>query len=146
MPRRNGRPEVLARVRANNQVSTFEKAERNWPQCARRSADSITLSCWRCSNTASSPLSVRVGVDFDRTWLFRVFITAFLFKGFTVLRIVSFPVCLPFGRLWYDRANALAMQSATRSFSADHMMRRSGFDTTPHPMNILPQSMKRLCH
>ena len=36
--------------------------------------------------------------------------------------------------------------SATRSFSADHMMRRSAFDTRPHPMNILPQSMKRLFH
>jgi hypothetical protein len=78
MFRWNGRPEVPARLRANNQVSTLERAERGWPQRARRSADSITLSCWRCSNTASSPLSVRVGVDFARTWLFRVFITAFL--------------------------------------------------------------------
>src|SRR5437773_4135937 len=37
------------------------------------------LSCWRCSNTASSPLCVRVGVDFDRTWLFLVFIISFSF-------------------------------------------------------------------
>jgi hypothetical protein len=27
-----------------------------------------------------------------------------------------------------------------------HMMRRSVFDTRPHPMNILPQSMKRFFH
>jgi hypothetical protein len=34
----------------------------------------------------------------------------------------------------------------TRSIAAVHMMRRSAFDTRPHPMNILPQSMKRLFH
>jgi DNA-binding cell septation regulator SpoVG len=30
--------------------------------------------------------------------------------------------------------------------SCAHTMRRSAFDTRPHPMNILPQSMKRLFH
>ena len=31
-------------------------------------------------------------------------------------------------------------------FFSRSLMRRSGFDTRPHPMNILPQSMKRLFH
>jgi hypothetical protein len=39
-----------------------------------------------------------------------------------------------------------ATQLTTRSIAAAHMMRRSAFDTKPHPMNILPQSMKRLFH
>jgi hypothetical protein len=30
--------------------------------------------------------------------------------------------------------------------SADHMMRRSAFDTRPQPVNILAQSMKHLFH
>jgi len=30
--------------------------------------------------------------------------------------------------------------------AVDHMMRRSAFDTRPHPTNVLPQSMKRLFH
>jgi hypothetical protein len=31
-------------------------------------------------------------------------------------------------------------------FSVDHMMRPSMFNTILHPMNILPQSVKRLFH
>jgi len=34
--------------------------------------------------------------------------------------------------------------SATRSFSADHMMRRSEFDTNPHPINVPPHPIERL--
>jgi hypothetical protein len=39
-----------------------------------------------------------------------------------------------------------ATQLTTRRFAAAHIMRRSAFDTKPHPINILPQSMKRLFH
>src|SRR5436309_4793804 len=57
------------------------------------------------------------------------------------------PDVLPFGRLWYREPNAVSnAQLTTRSFAVDHIMRRSTFDTRPHPMNILPQSMKRLFH
>jgi len=39
-----------------------------------------------------------------------------------------------------------ATQLTTRSIASAHMMHRSAFDTRPQPMNILPQSMKRLFH
>jgi len=71
---------MAPRTGANSQVSVFEKAERNWLWYARRSANSITLWRWRCSNMASSPLWVRVGVDFARMSLFLVFISGFLFE------------------------------------------------------------------
>jgi hypothetical protein len=43
------------------QVKVFQTAARMCLRCARRRANWITLQRWRCSNTASSPLCVRVG-------------------------------------------------------------------------------------
>jgi hypothetical protein len=40
----------------------------------------------------------------------------------------------------------LATQSDLQSISADHMMRRSAFDTRAHPTNIHSHVMKRLFH
>ena len=43
-------------------------------RCARRKANWLILSRWRCSNTASSPLCVRVGVNFLMTQSFYFFL------------------------------------------------------------------------
>jgi hypothetical protein len=45
------------------QVRVFQRAARTCLRCVRRRANWISLSRWRCSNTASSPLCVRVGVN-----------------------------------------------------------------------------------
>ena len=50
-------------------IEGIRKTARACWRCARRRANSITLQRWRCSNTASSPLCVRVGVDFVMTYL-----------------------------------------------------------------------------
>jgi hypothetical protein len=56
----------------HGQVRALQKAVRMCWRWARRQANSMTASRWRCSKTASSPLcvSVRVGVDFVITWSF----------------------------------------------------------------------------
>ena len=79
-PRWNGRPATAPRTPANTQVSALENAVRDSLRCARRSANSIALWRWRCSNTARSPLWVSVGVDFARMSLFLIFISGFLFE------------------------------------------------------------------
>jgi hypothetical protein len=53
---------------------------------------------------------------------------------------------LPFGRLCCGEPNAVSNAVDSRSIAAAHMMHRSAFDTSPHPMNIPPQSMNRLLH
>ena len=55
-PRRNSRPTV-APWSARQQ---FQKTARTCSWRVRRRAESITFRRWRCSNTASSPLCVRV--------------------------------------------------------------------------------------
>jgi hypothetical protein len=46
------------------QVRVFQRAARMCLRRVRRQANWVTLYCWRCSNTASSPLCVRVSVNF----------------------------------------------------------------------------------
>jgi hypothetical protein len=53
---------------------------------------------------------------------------------------------LPFGRLCYGEPNAVSNAVDSRSIAAAHMMRRSAFDTRPHPTNIHPHVMKRFFH
>jgi hypothetical protein len=64
---------------------------------------------------------------------------------FQVSDFTAAPVILPVSSRFTDKTR-IGTQSATRSFAVAHMMRRSAFDTRPHPMNIPPQSMKRLFH
>jgi hypothetical protein len=49
------------------QVRALQSAARVCLRCARRWPNSITWLRWRFSNTASSPLCVRVGIDFLMT-------------------------------------------------------------------------------
>jgi hypothetical protein len=53
---------------------------------------------------------------------------------------------LTFGRLWYGEPNAVSNAVDYESIAAANMMRRSAFDTRPHPTNIHPQVMKHLFH
>jgi len=56
------------------QVNVFQRTACMCFRCARRWVNRITSLRWRCSNTASIPLCVRVEVDFLITWFLSVFL------------------------------------------------------------------------
>jgi hypothetical protein len=59
----------------HGQVKVLQQAARTCLRCARRRANSITLQRWRWSSTASSPLWVRVWVDFVIMQFFLFFLS-----------------------------------------------------------------------
>ena len=73
-----GLAELWACIRAmsarNGQMRVLQTAARRRLGCARRHANSIALLRWRSSNTASSPLCVRVWVNFVITLVLSVFL------------------------------------------------------------------------